>query len=149
MFDNLILVNDQFQTKQLTKPSVYIAYDEDMFKIPFHLLKTTKLVKSQARGNGTDKKDNYLFEVFELDCGFSLKFLFKNLNYSRRFVKHQTDVNKSSMPMRVISNEDDMEKLLTTTTKNNQYQYDLLLLLVDSENKGIFKSPPSLFKNLT
>ena len=118
---------------------MYIAYYEDMFKIPFHLLKTSKLAKNQMRGNNTEqKKDNYFFEIFEIDCGFSLKFLFKNTNYSQRFVKHQTDVNKSSMPMRVISNEDDMEKLLTTTAKNNQYQYDLLLLLVDSENKGIF-----------
>ena len=41
------------------------------------------------------------------------------------------------MPMRVISNEEDMEKLLTNAVKDNQYQYDLLLLLVDSENKDL------------
>jgi len=39
--------------------------------------------------------------------------------------------------MRVISNEEDMEKLLMTVVKDNQYQYDLLILLVDSENKDI------------
>ena len=38
--------------------------------------------------------------------------------------------------MKVISNEDDMERLLKMNVKPNTYQYDLLLLLVDSENKG-------------
>lgn len=128
LFENLLYVNEQYQTRHLTKPSLFIAYDEDMFKVPFHLLRCPKL------------QNRYLFEVFEMDCAFSLKFLFKGVNYSQKFVKHnqQDGINslKSNMPMRVISNERDMEKLLTTQVKPNSYLYDLLLLLVDSENKG-------------
>ncbi len=124
LFENLLYVNEQYQTRHLTKPSLFIAFDEDMFKVPFHLLRIPKL------------KDRYLFEVFEVDCAFSLKFLYKGVNYSQKFVKHQQDMSRSNMPMRVISNEKDMEKLLTTQVKPNSYMYDLLLLLVDSENKG-------------
>jgi len=123
LFENLLIINDQFQTKQSTKPAVAIVYEEEMFKIPFHFLKTCR-------------NEKFLFEIFEVDCIFSLKFLYKSVNYTQKFVKHQhtTDV---TIPMRVISNEEDMEKLLMTVVKDNQYQYDLLILLVDSENKDI------------
>jgi len=123
LFENLVNVNEQFLTKQSTKPAVSIVYEEEMFKIPFHFLKTSRTQK-------------FFFEIFETDCIFSLKFLYKSVNYNQKFVKNQ-HTNDSVMPMRVISNEEDMEKLLTTSVKDNQYQYDLLLLLVDSENKDL------------
>ena len=58
----------------------------------------------------------------------------------QKFTKNHADSN-FTIPMRVISNEDDMEKLLAScpsnsNIKNNNYQYDLLLLLVNSEHKG-------------
>lgn len=110
-----------------TKPLVYIVYDEKMFKMPFHLFKTTQ-------------HDQYLFDVFEIDCIYSIKYLFRNKTYIQKYTKNQSD-SSLTMPMRVISNEDDMEKLLSNyasnfNTKNNNYQYDLLLLLVNSEHKG-------------
>ena len=126
LFDELVYVNQQFQTKHLTKPPVFIVYDEDMFKLPFHLLRTSR-----------QQPDTYLFDIFEIDCGYSLKLLFRTVNCSQRFVKHQNAVDsRLNMPMKVISNELDMEKLLSTSAKTNLYQYDLLLLLVDSDNKG-------------
>jgi hypothetical protein len=142
LFDNLIMVNEELQTKHLTKPSIYIVYDEDMLKIPFHLLKTSRMASmlQQASIGAGFVRQNYLFEIFEIDCAYSLKFLFKTITYNQKFVKHQAD---SKIPMKVISNENDMEKLLISNanTKNtNQYQFDLLLLLVDSENKGFFFS---------
>jgi hypothetical protein len=148
LYDNLVLVNGQLQTKHLSKPILYIVYDEDMFKIPFHLLQTSKL-SNTISNTSNETKLNYLFEIFEIDCAYSLKYFFKTNIYNHKFVKHLSNESSSptsaaNMPMRVISNEDDMQKLLGGAANNNKnnlknshhYQYDLLLLLVDSENKG-------------
>ena len=121
------LFNNVSTSVSSSKPLIYIVYDESMFKMPFHLFKTTQL-------------DQYLFDVFEIDCIYSIKYLFRNKTYIQKYTKNQSD-SSFTMPMRVISNEDDMEKLLsnapsTFNTKNMNYQYDLLLLLVNSEHKG-------------
>ena len=102
-----------------TQPSVFLVYDEAVFKIPFHALKCG---------------ERYLFERFELHCGYSLKQLYRPASYSQRYIKHQ---NESFMPMRVVASEAEMERLLSgaNTTRAAQHQYDLLLLLVDSAHQ--------------
>jgi hypothetical protein len=125
------LLSDVNSTNSASKPLVYIVYDEKMFKMPFHLFKSSQ-------------NDQFLFDLYEIDCIYSLKYLFRNKTYIQKYTKNQPD-SSFTMPMRVISNEDDMEKLLlnsatTSNTKNNNYHYDLLLLLVNSEHKGYFLS---------
>lgn len=109
-----------------------IVYDESMFKLPFHLLRTSHDSDSNQAGK-------YLFELLELDCIYSLKYLFKTSTYNQRYTKHQNDYS-FTIPMKVISNEDDMEKLLASSlsspNKTNQYQFDMLMLLVNSDHKG-------------
>ena len=135
--------------KKQQKPVVYIAYDERMFKIPFHLLKTNPLDSPEIHKTPTAK---YLYELLEIDCIYSLKYLFRNKTYVQKYTKNHADSN-FSIPMRVISNEDDMEKLFaasltTPQLKNNNYQYDLLLLLVNSEHKGTFLRKLNFLKTI-
>lgn len=131
---------DQEQTNKTSKPYLCIIFDESMLKLPFHLLKTSNQIMNEG-----DSGEKYLFELFELDCMYSLKYLFKTTSYNQRYTKHQNDYS-FTIPMKVISNEEEMEKLLniqtTSPNKSAQYQYDMLLLLVSSENKGKF-----LYKN--
>ena len=137
-FETFLLKNAN--TNSAIKPLVYIVYDEKMFKMPFHLLKTSRFDSTEIDSLLLNEMNNrYLYEIFEIDCVYSIKYLFRNKTYMQKYTKNHADSN-FTIPMRVISNEDDMEKLLsnstTYNTKNNTYQYDLLLLLVNSEHKG-------------
>ena len=145
-FESILFKNVNLNSSQPgNKPLVYMIYDERMFKIPFHLLKTApadiQLSKNGLNCDSSLAKAKYLFDYFEIDCIYSLKYLFKNSTYTQKYIKHQADSNYT-IPMRIISNESDMQKLLTTSfnnqAKSNQFQYDLLVLLVNSEHKGNF-----------
>ena len=74
-----------------------------------------------------------MFERFEVHCGYSLKQLFKTGSYAQRYIKH---AGEPALPMRVVANEHEMERLLASAGRTNHPQYDLLLLLVDSAHQG-------------
>lgn len=119
LLNELRLLNENNNANLFVKPSVCIVYDENMFKLPFHLLKITS-----ESTDFVQIENKYLFEVFEINCAYTVKYL--NLNYG--LMKS----NDTNIPMKVISNESDMEKLFQTSN-----QYDLLVLLVNSENNDI------------
>lgn len=127
LFNEVILVNelsDNNNNKNTIKPSLFIIYDENMFKLPFHLLKiTSDLILPNFM---IDTKEKFLFEFFEINSNFSIKLIESNGDVTRQINSEPNN------PMRVISNENEMENLF----KSN-YRYNLLILLVNSEHTDI------------
>lgn len=116
------------------KQLVCIIYDEQMLQVPFHLLQA-----------GSNWNDRHLYELCELDCFYSLKYLlFKNKSYNQKFIKH----NSTSIPMKIVSSATDLSKLLSTSssTRLNAYQFDLVFILISLDNRGkLISSNKNLF----
>lgn len=132
IYDLLIKpMESELDDSDLNKKSIiWIVYDEYMFKLPFHLAKKRQLNKS-------------LYERFEVNCIYSLKYLSKSQYCNQIFTKKKlTDSGAKFLPMKVISSEEEMNKLLgkfntlNNNNQNNQQQFDLLLLLVNPEHKS-------------
>lgn len=108
---------------------LWLVYDERMFKLPFHML----------HPEGTSNLR--LYERFELNCVYSLKYLarsvYSNQIYTRRRI---TESGATFLPMKVVSSEEEMKKLLdrfgAKSHRLQNEQFDLLLLLVNPEHKG-------------
>ncbi len=118
------LVPAEDTVKAEEKRLICIIYDEEMLQVPFHLLKSSN-------------NNRLLFELFEIDCVYSMKYLlFKTKSYNQKFTKHNTE-SKSSIPMRTISNESELARLLSSpASKLNTYQFDLVLIFISSDNRG-------------
>lgn len=110
---------------------LWLVYDERMFKLPFHML----------HPKGTSNRR--LYERFELNCVYSLKYLarsvYSNQIYTRRRI---TESGATFLPMKVVSSEEEMKKLLdrfgAKSHRLQNEQFDLLLLLVNPEHKGSY-----------
>lgn len=108
---------------------IWIVYDERMFKLPFHLMR---------------HRDKFFYERYEVNCVNSLKYLFKSSQTTSQIYtrKRITESGATFLPMKVVSSEEDMKKLLdrfssaSSRTQNKSEQFDLLLLLVNPDNKG-------------
>jgi tetratricopeptide (TPR) repeat protein len=76
--------NDELSEIKFKKKLV-IIYDQDLFTIPFHLLKFE-----------TSVADIYLHEVFEISCLYSLKYLLndKKVNSNFKFVQNESEFDK-------------------------------------------------------
>jgi tetratricopeptide (TPR) repeat protein len=139
-FESVLFNKDSIKMQcNLTKPLVFIIYDESMIHVPFHLLK-----KSVDSCNITNNQQvtKYLYEIFEIDCVHSIKYLAKR-TYNNKYTKRNQIAADSSLlfPMRVISNMNEVDKIIASwaNLKNsNFYQYDLILVLVDIQNRGLF-----------
>ncbi|CAF0924045.1 unnamed protein product [Brachionus calyciflorus] len=129
MYNILIRPFENFLFSKSDKKFLSLIIDQSMLKFPFHLIKYTDTLS---------KSENYLFELFDLDCVYSLKYLLKAKVYNHRYTKHQNDYS-FTIPMKVIVNELEMEKLLTSkyTGKQSQYQFDLIMFLFNPENKSL------------
>ncbi len=130
LFNELCLLNnEQFKSqKQFIKPTIFIVYDETMFKLPFHLLKLTPTADVLAYLNDSNCiNTKYLYELFEVNCGFSVKYLMLNSS-----IPSARESLKADRSMKVISNEKDMENLMSTN-----HFYELLVLLVNSEHNDV------------
>ena len=138
-FESILFSKDSIKMQcNLTKPLVFIIYDESMIHVPFHLLK-----KSIDNFNNSKQQiSKYLYEIFEIDCVHSIKYLAKR-TYNNKYTKHNQITTDSSLlfPMRVISNLNEVDKIIASNVNlknSNFYQYDLILILIDIQNKGSF-----------
>lgn len=104
---------------------IWIVYDERMFKLPFHLMR--------------HRDEKFVYERYEVNCVNSLKYLLKSSQTSQIYTRKRiTESGATFLPMKVVSSEEDMKKLLDrfSVTQNKSEQFDLLLLLVNPDNKG-------------
>ena len=133
LFDELVLLNEQSKPqKQFVKPFLFIVYDESMFKLPFHLLKLTPATDFLPQSNNgsnsptklTNSNTKYLFELFEVSCSFSIKYLMVQ--------PYSASAALQTPSMKVISNERDMDQL-----ESSNHFYELLVLLVNSEHNDV------------
>ena len=120
---------EENKSKSDEKSLLCIIYDQDMLQIPFHLLRV---------------KDSCLFEVYEIDLAYSLKYLlFKNKAYNQKFTKYNANnESKQSIPMKIIANELQLAQLLNNPLQNklSSYRFDLVLIFISSDNKGKLNS---------
>jgi hypothetical protein len=117
------LVSSEPTDKIEDKRLICLIYDEEMLQVPFHLLKSN---------------NRFVFDLFEIDCVYSMKYLlFKTKSYNQKFTKHNAE-NKNSIPMKTVSNETDLARLLSSppASKLNTYQFDLVLIFISSDNRG-------------
>lgn len=121
-FEEIIFTDNQ------EKNVLSIVYDQSMLKFPFHLIKYT---------NPANQVENFLFELLDIDPIYSIKYLIKSNIYNQRYTKHQNEYS-FTIPMKVIINDAEMEKLLNNKTlpKLNQYQFDLILFFFNPEDKS-------------
>lgn len=114
---------------EMAKKNLWIIYDEKILNVPFHLLKIERPTSGRYR---------YMFELFDLNCVYSFKYMFKSASYNQVYTKkRQSHRSETNMPMRVVSSEEELKKL-ESSGKNagTRSQFDLLLLLVNSQHKG-------------
>lgn len=112
-----------------TRSMIWIVYDERMFKIPFHLM----------RLGGSSL---LFYERYDVNCVHSLKYLVKSTHPNQIYTRRRiTESGATFLPMKCVSSEEEMRKLLDRSGSLQQHknseQFDLLLLLVNPENRGI------------
>lgn len=130
MYDTLLRSFDaEFgESSANVKSMLWIVYDERMFKIPFHLMKN---------------RGKFLYERFQVNCVHSLKHMHKTTHGNQIYTRKRiTESGANFLPMKVVSSEEEMKKLLERFANSNarvnrqSEQFDLLLLLVNPDNKG-------------
>ena len=128
MYNLLIRPFEEIVLMDKEKKVLCIIYDQSMLKFPFHLIKY-KDPKTQ--------NEQFVYELANIDSIFSIKYLIKSKIYNQRYTKHQNEYS-FTIPMKVITNDTEIEKLLAgkSLNKSNQYQYDLILYLINSQNKS-------------
>jgi tetratricopeptide (TPR) repeat protein len=117
------------------KHTMCIVYDETLFKIPFHQL------RMKIPFNQTKNSEKCIYELFELDCVYSLKYLIKPSKYNSKYTKlkllNSSQYNEPKIPMKIVSNRNELNSLIKNPDYTmNAYQYDLVLLRVEHLGKS-------------
>ena len=132
-FESVLFNKDSIRMQcSVGKPLIYVIYDETLMQVPFHLLRPTNTVHH-------NNKEKCLYEYFEMECVFSVKYLAKSTAYAHKFVKH----NQSDSSLKLCAGLNEVEKIIAAFAgggnKSSHYQFDLIMILINiDQHKGIY-----------